>query len=97
VTVSNAQAKALQAATDGALRRWNEATGFRAGGKTYIIGLGPVQKPTIDALLNADPPLLAEGAKGERWTQLVITPAGFAALAEHATAAARHVGKARRS
>ncbi|MET0417460.1 MAG: hypothetical protein ABW022_15720 [Actinoplanes sp.] len=93
--LSRAQARALDAASRGELRRWKEAAGFAAGGKTYAVGLGTVQKATIDSLTASQPPLLADGEPTERDVPLVLTASGRAALAEHRQPYLRHVGKAR--
>lgn len=94
--VSDTQAKILQAAEAGALTRLDEVPGMAAGGRTYAAGVGTVQKPTIDALWGAQPPLLADGARGDRFTRIELTDAGRAALDEHRQGARLHVGKGRR-
>jgi len=95
VKLSEAQARALEAAARGELRRWNDAPGFVAGGKTYAVGHGTIQKGTVESLTGSQPPLLTEGEQDDRAMTWQITACGRAELAAHRAPYRQHRGKAR--
>jgi hypothetical protein len=94
ISLSPAQAAALEAADEGRLRRWRDDLPFAAAaGKVYAQGIGTLNRPTVDFLMAQKPPLLAEGASTDRDVALTITEAGREALMAHR---APHRGRARR-